>query len=64
MTSLETKDLNLEKLNNVKKTFIQDIYNYENLNLSEDDFKKENSTNNPSGLECRCNALRANKMQM
>jgi len=63
ITSLETKDLNLEKLNNVKKTIIQDIYNYENLNLSEDDFKKRKRVKNTISLECRCNALRANKMQ-
>ena len=33
-------ELTIDILNNIKKNIIQNVYNYENLNLSEDDFKK------------------------
>ena len=56
-------ELTIDILNNIKKNIIQDVYNYENLNLNEDDFKKRKRVKNTINLECRCNALRANKMQ-
>ena len=55
--------LDLHALNDFKKVIIQDIYNYENLHLNEEDFKKRKRVKNTINLECRCNALRANKMQ-
>ena len=64
ITSHLTQDeLTIETINDIKKNIIQDVYNYENLNLSEDDFKKRKRVKNTINLECRCNALRANKMQ-
>ena len=63
ITNLKNKELTVEKINSTKKTIIQDIYNYETLNLSEDDFKKRKRVKNTISLECRCCALRANKMQ-
>lgn len=64
ITNLHLQDnLDLHALNDFKKVIIQDIYNYENLHLNEEDFKKRKRVKNTINLECRCNALRANKMQ-
>ena len=57
-----TPDIELQ-LNEYKKSMIQIIYNHENINLSEEDFKKRKRVKNTISLEDRCNALRANKMQ-
>lgn len=62
-TQLTQGELTIETITNIKKTIIQEVYNYENLNLSDDDFKKRKRVKNSINLECRCNALRANKMQ-
>tara|TARA_B100001093_G_scaffold510824_1_gene577444 strand:- start:9170 stop:9745 length:576 start_codon:yes stop_codon:yes gene_type:complete len=50
-------------LTSMNKKFIQEIYNYENIHLTEEDFKKRKRIKNTISLEDRCNALRANKMQ-
>ena len=51
------------RLNAIKKNIIQEMYNHENITLSEEDFKKRKRVKNSITLESRCNALRANKMQ-
>ena len=52
-----------DKIKNLQMTLIQKIYNYEIINLSEEDFRKRKRIKNSISLEDRCTAFRANKMQ-
>tara|TARA_B100001063_G_C16740634_1_gene544603 strand:+ start:781 stop:1368 length:588 start_codon:yes stop_codon:yes gene_type:complete len=57
------QDLCITLLNDIKKKLIQEIYNYQTLSLSDEDFKKRKRLKNSITLQDRCSALKANKMQ-
>ncbi len=50
-------------LKNFQMLHIQYIYNYQNINLTDDDFKKRKRIKNTIPLEDRCCAYRANMQQ-